>query len=415
MTRSLRWIATAFLVLLVGAVVCWWIWSSWQLSKARRAWLEAYPQLAGEMSRRLASPANETALKLEREAALLGLNWAPKTSPRFSELAKSISEEAEKQFSAVRPALSKWVEKQLGASPGNEGGAPQEVAVFLQCHQDHITTLRHLLLNDPAPHWEEDPSAGWAAPVPNLLTSLAVVRILAADALWNIQQNSQTVAQQDLLAIRRLAQTLVDRSELISVLVGMHMTRLVVTGIRQLTNPDTSWLDWLEGLDVAPKLERSFVSEAYLFAFGCPPFPEEERKSFFDPWQKSRCAQVSQLFLAFARLAREKPCLGGSQAEEPLRAPGWMENPESSWFVPNLRSALTRLQALHVHASLTREVLLARLGRKTPAAGTITVDRGPCRGLPLEVTQAGSSWSWGLTGKEPELPEAWLPLAATLR
>lgn len=415
MARTRGTVAAILLGLALVALFVWWGWSSWELSKARHVLRQAYPQLLDELPQKRALPANDTALKLERAAAAMGLNWAPKKSSRFEELAKSIPEDAEKRFSEVKPLFSKWVEERLRAAAGNRPALPPEVETFLGNQQGALAAIRDLLVAGPLPRWEEDLSAGWEAPIPNLLSALAVARLLATDAFWQLEHGNQTAAERDFLAIRQLAAALTGRSDLISVLVGIHGTLVAVIGIRELPQPDPAWLTWVEELDLSPNLERSFTSEAYLFSFRCPAFPEEDRKSFFDPWRKFRCAQASRFFLAFAKAAREKPCLGGAKEDgKQLHLPGWMEDPESTAFFPNLRSALTRLQTLHVHASLTHELLLARLGRTTPAAGTITVDRGPCRALPLEVRQVGSGWSWRWTGKEPDVPQAWLPLAATL-
>lgn len=408
-----RTLGVVFAVVVVVSCVLW-VWGAWQLARAKEVYRKAYPQLLAELSESKARPANEKALELEKAAAALGLNWAPKTTRRFQELAGTIPKAAEERLSRVRPEFSRWAEEQIAASARERQGAPPEVAAFLREHQQELARLRGLLLEEPLPRWEEDVSAGAAAPIPNLLAALAVGRLLVAEALWKLEGNDLVTAEQDFLALRRLGEVYLQRSELISVMIGVAMTRLVVQGIRQVPAPDPGWVSWLEELDLAPHLERALATEAYTVALVCGPNPEMGGAALLlPPFRKAGCARAAEALVGFARAARQYRCLG-QLGEDDWRSllPGarWFEKGPFSGQYPNMRNAIERVQALHLHAALTYELLLARSGKKGPAPGSVVVDRGPCRGVALEVTQAGSSWSWRWKGEVLDLPKGYLPL-----
>lgn len=242
MARTWGRVVVVLLALAFVAFLLWWGWSAWELSKARHAWRQAYPHLARELSQPRAFPANDTALKLEQTAAAMGINWAPRKCQRFEELAKNIPEDVERRFSELKPLFSKWAEERLLAPAGKRPGLPPEVEAFLRSQESNLATIRDLLVTGPLPKWEEDLSAGWEALIPNLLSALAVTRLLATDAFWQLEHNNEGLAERDFLAIRQLATALAARSDLMSVLIAIHVSRFAVIGIRELPQPDPSWL-----------------------------------------------------------------------------------------------------------------------------------------------------------------------------
>ncbi|MGC8916276.1 MAG: hypothetical protein ACP5NF_04790 [Thermoanaerobaculum sp.] len=403
--RWLRWIIVA-VCLVVVVVAGFSLWASMRLARAQKAFHGSYAQLPPGLSLSERRPANGRALQLEVAAASLGLNWAPKTSERFQAVASLIPEGSRKRWDELRPVFSRWVEENAGALAAARAPLPEEVKAFLAGHANDLATVRELLLQGSLPQWEEDLTQGLAAPIPNLLAGLSVARLLVADAFWRLENRDPATAEQDLLAVRRLGEALVARSELISVLVGTAVNRLAVFSLRSLSRPSREWLSWLEGTDFSRPLERALVAEAAI-ALRCPKDPEARGLlAHFSPWRRAACAAGAERIVALATALRENPCLGKLDAEALRASVGQAFREGDEIFgSPNLVHALLRVASLNLHAALTWQALAARMGENTPHPGDLTVARGPCRGVVLHVRQEETSWIWSWPGSAPELPK----------
>jgi hypothetical protein len=224
------------------------------------------------------SEASAAALQLERLAAPLGVELAPKeeAAPRPPEAAPTnASEEApapaikarerrrpsaveNAAYQRIGEALFGFLDREL-KDPAEGIGAPsQELESYLGEREDALASIESLLLRDADVHWEMDVTRGYAGPLPNLLGLMRLQRLIVARALLEARRGEAEGALQTIEASWRLNQTLSSRPELICQLIVVAVARLEAGVLRKLDTPAYGWAD---------RFRDGKLFSAYLAAF----------------------------------------------------------------------------------------------------------------------------------------------------
>jgi hypothetical protein len=224
------------------------------------------------------SEASAGALQLERLAAPLGVELAPKdeAGPRALEAtptnasgeapAPAISGRERRRPSAeesagyqrVGEAIFGFLDREL-KNPAEKIGAPsRELERYLEEHQDAMVSIESVLLRDADVQWEMDVSLGYTSPLPNLLGHMRLQRLIVARALLEARRGEAEGALETLEASWRLNQTLSSRPEMISQLIVVAVARLEVGALRKMDAPAYGWAD---------RLRDGRLFSAYLAAF----------------------------------------------------------------------------------------------------------------------------------------------------
>ena len=224
------------------------------------------------------SEASAGALQLERLAAPLGIELAPKdeAGPRPLEATptnasgeapvpaingrerRRPSAEEIAGYQRIGEAIFGFLDREL-KNPAEKIGPPsRELERYLEEHQDAMVSIESVLLQDADVHWEMDVSRGYASPIPNLLGHMRLQRLIVARALLEARRGEAEGALQTLEASWLLNQTLSSRPEEISHLIVVAVARLQVGALRKLDTPAYGWAD---------RFRDGKLFSAYLAAF----------------------------------------------------------------------------------------------------------------------------------------------------
>lgn len=189
---------------------------------------------------------NAAALDLDRLAAPLGIDLAPKSGngPRKPESA------ARTHFNKVKDPLTTWLKHELERASGEITAPPQVVEMFLSSHAPDLGALRKGLLRGEPPIWAERLGQGYArsSTLPNLLGILEVQKLLVADALDEGRAGRTSIRHQDLEASWRLNERLGKSPVLIMRVIGLSVTRLQAGALRRLDVAPKTWRARLAGM-----------------------------------------------------------------------------------------------------------------------------------------------------------------------
>jgi hypothetical protein len=232
-------------------------------------------------------PQNEAARRIETLAAGLAIDIIPRGQSRQ----RPSSQVDVAAWKAVEQTVKDYVAQAVTASERRSNSAPQAFVSYLTDRSANFSALVTQLEAGGPPSWEVRSSAGFDAPLPNLLGHLSLVRLLVAAALNSASVRDNHAAWQDLHAASILTEPLFERPDLISQLVGYAEANLIIGGMRQVEGaPDWS-LQW-PGLNLQVALTRATTADAW-------PIYEPFTRSLF-----------SDLFTVFAD-KEHPPTLGG--------------------------------------------------------------------------------------------------------
>ena len=229
------------------------------------------------------SEASAAALELERLAALLGVELAPKVEPPpVAESPREEREEHEDQApdaegdetvaveveerptvpvlrvednrarpsveaaaanQAVQSALRVFLEGELRRTEERVGVPPRAVERFLADHEAELTTIVSVLLSEQSLQWEMDVTRKEEPLTPNLLGQIQLQRLLVTRALLEMRRMEPLAADQTLAASWRLNEALSARPELISHLIVVAVAKYQAGAVRKLVEPAAGWAD----------------------------------------------------------------------------------------------------------------------------------------------------------------------------
>jgi len=251
-SRVMRVIRKAAVGLLVAAAVLTVTYLVFEVLGAKRekAVRARWAQSAGsleEFQRNLPqTQTNAEAKALEALAAKLGM-------------AQELSESPWKD---VRGPLSDYVTAELEKPAPGAAPPPEVVSAFLSEQAQSVASLRKQLLEGAVPVWESRRTDLYEAPIPRLLTLLSFQKILAAEALVELQRGSDATAAEDLEASWRLHQALAARPEMISALVDMALLRIQAGLLRKQGSASPVWRERLGTVDPRAQLLTAYKVEA---------------------------------------------------------------------------------------------------------------------------------------------------------
>ena len=321
------------------------------------------------------SEASAGALQLERLAAPLGIELAPKeeAEPRPLEATPTSasgeapvpaingrerrrpSAEESAGYQRIGEAVFGFLEREL-KNPTEKIGVPsRELEGFLEEHRDALVSIESVLLRDADVHWEVDVSRGYGGPLPNVLGQMRLQRLIVARALLEARRGETEGALQTLEVSWRLNQTLSSRPEMICQLIVVAVARLDVGALRKLDAPAYGWAD---------RVRDGKLLSAYLAAF--------QNQAWFNLEATDLTGEVGAFGRTLRQVAEEflKRDLCAWTSEK-LRET-WSraerdqfpeEDPRAEIAAPNLIEGFMRWRRFLVDAELTALVLDARAER----------------------------------------------------
>lgn len=321
-------------------------WHPPHVASTRQAFEAEYPK----------ATASAAAVELEALCARIGIDVVPKDSGRDHP-----TPEAVRTFGPAVSAAGRYLARELG-EPDERVGAPDaNVSSFLAENEATLEAIRGIALGRREVAWELDVGAGLAAPTPNFLGHVNMVKVLGAQALVEARRKDVDAALQTADAMWRLCEGLSSRPELMSHMMVVAEVRYVVGLLRKIDAPAFDWLDRLRG----PELY-----EAFLVAFQNDPWPFAS-----EPELEEHAAGMARINRRFIEsLSADGSCdwtpAGLKQSFEVARS-GEAGDVEilAGIASDNLIDMLLRWQRLRLDAELTALVLEARGERASSRTG----------------------------------------------
>jgi hypothetical protein len=240
--------------------------------------------------------ATAAALELERLAALLGIELAPKLEPRppaedprEGEETEDQAQEAdgeetaadvettptpvlEVQENRARPSaeaaaalqtvqLGGFLDRELKSPQERVGAPPRPVERFLTDHEGELEAIESLLLREENLQWEMDVTPKADFHIPNTLGQMRLQRLLVARALLEMRRGETDGANRTLEASWRLNEVLSARPELISHLIVVAVAKYHAGALRKLVAPAAGWADRLRSLKLLLGYLAAFQNE----------------------------------------------------------------------------------------------------------------------------------------------------------
>lgn len=290
--------------------------------------------------------------------------------------------EAQEAWKRVKPMATEL--KALLESPELPAiTVPEPLQAFLQEKAPVLEEIRTGLRTEP-PLWRSDISKGYRAQMPPVIGQLDLGRLLLADALVALSQGNEALAVQDLEAIWRLSEGLVERPELIGPLVALAMRRMVVLALRHLEAPGPEWEARLAAFDPSRSILKAYQCEAVLMGT----VAEEPRigeivspspgllggrftTALVRPYLRLCCASGQEILLRQIQYVRASwPCLSPEalrQIKPPTdKVPSW--NLLARIALPNLSPGWDRAKLVQIAGDMTRKVMRLKAAKR--ATGT---------------------------------------------
>ena len=249
--KFLLWGLLAIVVLAVVANSVLALWAGRKEKAVRARWaagpgsLEAYQAAIPE------TQTNGTAKDLEAVASELGIgSWGEQARP------------AKKPWTEISESLTKYVWTELADSGPATAPAPPTVAAFLESHQGAIAHVRHILIQDPPPIWEERRTRLLSMPTPNGATVLGLTKLLVADALTSLGRRDTNTALSDGEVTWRLCDAFGRRPDFLSLITTFVCQRYWVGIVRKFEEPLPAWPVRLQSMSPRRALVRAFQGEA---------------------------------------------------------------------------------------------------------------------------------------------------------
>jgi hypothetical protein len=238
---GLRLLITAVVVLLLGALLFLVVSVTATNRKAEleQAWAESLGSFEDLVDRHPPRTANATAHEVERLAAAIGIEIAPRSGPQRHPLGP----DAEQRFGAAKDAVFEYLEAQVESTSPVVEAPPAEVRDFLEATEAERAALTRHLASADVPHWILDLDLGWEMPIANLLGHINLQRVMAAGALAKASDGDAEGALADLDAAWRLNTTLQRDPVLIAQLVSMAIARHHVGVLRRIDDVPREWAD----------------------------------------------------------------------------------------------------------------------------------------------------------------------------
>jgi hypothetical protein len=323
------------------------------------------------------SDANGTALEVERLAAGIGIDLAPKApvDPKKPDETPPSPDDGR-----ARPApgmenrlpLIEFLQRELSVTNERIGRAAPVVEKFFEERESEIEEIESYLLSHEEPRWEVDVEARREAPTPNFLGQMRLQRVLLTRALIHARSGNADAALESMEASWRLQSALIVRPDLISHLIAIAAARFQAGVLRKIDSPAFGWADRLRSASFGPAgYEAALVNEAWLSSF------DDHGPAHARAWG-----------LLVEILERDSLCAWSedSLAAAAEQASAELGDDQRTLFgvaTPNLNSGFFRARQVAIDAELTALILDARaeraaLRRPRWPAKLLTLGTGVC-------------------------------------
>jgi pimeloyl-ACP methyl ester carboxylesterase len=224
------------------------------------------------------SGASAAAIELERLAARLGIDLAPRAQTWPDEEKPAAGEEqsrpeweprptptprplvvdpfkdrprptvdAAERLQGVQSELNDFLNREAMGTEDGVGVPPATVVRYMAEQEPTLYSIESLLLRERNVRWELDVTRRFEAQLPNLLGQMRLQRVLAVRALLALRLGDAEAANRTLEASWRFNEGLAARPELISQLTYLAVGKYQVAVLRRFDSPAAGWSDRLRG------------------------------------------------------------------------------------------------------------------------------------------------------------------------
>jgi hypothetical protein len=317
--------------------------------------------------------ANLAALRLEKLAAKLEIDLVPQAPNPKRTAGPDV-----RRFAPMGSALQEHLNKQLVLPDDTLLPLPDNVAGFLRAHRGEVDEIVDLLLGREPMRWEFD----LYFHIPNLSGFAFLHRLLLADALSDLGEGRQDEAVRALRASHRLASSLFEQPERLTLMIAIAASREHAGVLRRAAADAGEWRNRFVADRVVP---------AYLGAIRYGSFIRAERvrtgtaDGLAGPlvwvgrpvprWTATQFEEANQVVVA---LLRSQPLCGWHEAEAKQR---WradfpdLSGPRDEYWDQDLHGDVDRILRLLLDRELTLMVLRARAGEIEAEALSETCER----------------------------------------
>jgi hypothetical protein len=212
-----------------------------RVTQVEKRWARTFGSWEEIAERHPSRGTNEPARTLERLAAPLGIELAPRSSNGRNRP----SARAAAEFAEIREELGLYMDRQLERPRRAIEPPPEAVAIYLQAHEDDVEAVRRQLQGGAEPRWELRPEMLGEVQLPNLLGHLNLQMVLLADALVRARVGDDEAALSDLEASWRLNAAIREDPVLVTQLAAIAVNRRQIGTLRQLDEAPARWRDRL--------------------------------------------------------------------------------------------------------------------------------------------------------------------------
>lgn len=229
------------------------------------------------------------------------------------------------------------------------------VAEFLVRHETALNAVRDHILTAGPLRWETKFTRGHDAPIPQLLPSMQLTKLLTARALAKAAKND-AAAWDDLHAVWLLDRALWERPELISTLIALAGTRMVNAAATKMPLPAPAWFNEVQSFDYRRQFAASYQSEAWMIG-------HVPSRAITRPFIDLCTLDTTERMRAWTNeLAANGNC--DLSPLKPISIPRW--NIVGNIATPNLFGAWSRFARFRAEREATDKILAMRSGQMPP-------------------------------------------------
>ncbi len=400
----------AYVVFIVGAigltVALGFVIAERRAAQTHEAWARESEPMEAFLGRYPAVPNNPAAVALDGMTRPLGIRMMrrPDDPPSW----KGANEE---QLKAVGAAMGAFEKPKGGAQPT----LPPDVIAFLVHANERLDGIVAHVVDGGPLVWEQDVRKGNGAPLPSLLGHRQLASLLLGRAWMSARAGRGAAADRALEASWRISASLLDRPDLIPLMVGASVSRMQHGVLRELPGVGSAWRQRMSERPFAARVPIALQTEAsswLLYTHGFwgvldvqymeeaqpPPGGWRTVPRFLTaPYIRLSVAGMSDALLGMTRTLRaERRCdrdMDAAADEVRDSMPRW--NIIGRIGTPSVIKAWALFKETDLDRELTERVLLARAERA--ASG-----RWPAEGGASQVCE-GVSWDYETVGGSLEI------------
>jgi hypothetical protein len=333
-------------------------------SRIVNAWAASLGSEADLMARHPSRETNESALEVERLAAAVGVDMAPRSAGEDRRPAPRDGD----AYKVVKRAVAEYLERQIERPEAGFAMPPDSVAGFLSDRADELGALRAHLLHGPQPLWALRIEQLANSPAPNLMGQINVLQLLLADALARAATGDGEGAQDSFEASWRLTTALRDDPLLVAQTIAISNTRLQAGVLRRLESVPEGWRERLYEHDYRRSLLEGLQLESWTWMrlddpgtlYEISPL-QRAVAAVARPYARYCTADLSEVWLRRLVELSELDYLCDRDVDVDMTVPRW--NFVGRFALPGVSGVVERVARLEVDLELTAKILELRAAR----------------------------------------------------